>query len=433
MKIPSKLRVIELFAGVGGFRIGLEGWKSKSATSSFKNKINNKIPFEVIYSNQWEPDTKRQHANEVYLNKFGEKGHFNISIDDLKAKDLPIACDLMVGGFPCQDYSVASTLRTSKGLIGPKGILWWQIERLLSQLKKRAPKYLILENVDRLLKSPAKQKGRDFAIMLRSLNSLGYNVEWRVINAGEYGFPQRRRRVFIFGVKKSSLLTMYFSKYTKRDLVESKGIIGRAFPAIVSHESENLFSENIKIPIDLKKISSEFSGNFLNSGVMINNKVETFKAIPNYQGNFSKLSDILQTSAIDDAFYISKNLLAKWKEHKGAKKITRTSKEGYKYNFSEGNMCFPDDLNKPSRTIITSEGGNTPSRFKHVIKHGNKYRRLTPLELERLNMFPDNFTKLNDISNTKRAFFMGNALVIGIVEKLGKTLSKQIWEVEKNS
>ena len=110
------------------------------------------------------------------------------------------------------------------------------------------------------------------------------------------------------------------------------------------------------------------------------------------------------------------------------------TKEGYEYKFSEGGMCYPDDLDKPSRTIITSEGGATPSRFKHVIecKMNKKKRRLTPIELERLNMFPDDFTKLNDITNTKRAFFMGNALVIGIVEKLGKALSSEIWKAQKN-
>ena len=431
MTTSSKLKVIELFAGVGGFRIGLEGWKGKSSTSNFKKKISNKIPFEITYSNQWEPGTKRQHANEVYLNQFGEKGHFNISIDDINAKDLPIECDLMVGGFPCQDYSVASTLRTSKGLIGPKGILWWQIERLLSQLKKKAPKYLILENVDRLLKSPAKQRGRDFAIMLRSLNDLGYNVEWRVINAAEYGFPQRRRRIFIFGFKKSSPLSKHLAQYSKRDIVESKGIIGKTFPASTSPTSENLFSENIKIPKDLKKISSDFDANFLNSGVMMNDKVETFKVIPNYKGTFIKLSDILQMSDIEEEFYISKKDESKWKEHKGAKKITRTTKEGFEYNFSEGSMCFPDNLDKPSRTIITSEGGNTASRFKHVVEYAGKLRRLTPLELERLNMFPDNFTQLDDITNTKRAFFMGNALVIGIVEKLGKSLSSYHYILSK--
>lgn len=426
MKSPSKIRVIELFAGVGGFRLGLEGYKGDSATSNYGTKLSNKIPFEIIYSNQWEPATKRQHANEVYLNRFGPKGHFDKPIEKLVESDLsetlPIECDLMVGGFPCQDYSVASTLRNSKGLIGPKGVLWWQIEGLLDKLKTRSPNYLIFENVDRLLKSPAKQRGRDFAVMLRSLDNLGYNVEWRVINAGEYGFPQRRRRIFIFGFKKSSPLSKNLKQYNKDDIVQSKGVIGKAFP------SEILISEKISLPKNLNKISEEFNGNFLNAGVMINNDIETFKVSPKYNGPYIKLSNILQEKDIDSEFYISKKDEAKWKEHKGAKKITRVTKEGYEYKFSEGGMCYPDDLDKPSRTIITSEGGATPSRFKHVVvcKINKKKRRLTPIELERLNMFPDDFTKLNDITNSKRAFFMGNALVIGIVEKLGNSLSSYI-------
>ena len=423
------LKVIELFAGVGGFRLGLEGWNGKSSTSDYKNPLKNKIPFKVVYSNQWEPSSKRQHANEVYLKKFGSDGHFDIPIERLVemslSEELPVKCDLMVGGFPCQDYSVASTLRNSKGLIGPKGVLWWQIEALLDKLKASSPNYLIFENVDRLLKSPAKQRGRDFAVMLRSLDELGYNVEWRVINAGEYGFPQRRRRIFIFGFKKLSLLSKYLKKYNNEDIVKSRGVIAKAFP------SEILTSEKIFLPKDLEKISKEFSGNFLNSGVMINNNIETFKVTPEYKGPYCKLSDILQERGIDEEFYISKKDEAKWKEHKGAKKITRVTKEGYEYKFSEGGMCYPDDLDKPSRTIITSEGGATPSRFKHVIvcKVTKKKRRLTPIELEKLNMFPDDFTKLNDITNSKRAFFMGNALVVGIVEKLGSSLSEFLYKL----
>ena len=427
MSSSKKIKVIELFAGVGGFRLGLEGLEGKSSTSEYKQKLSNKIPFKVIYSNQWEPATKRQHANEVYLERFGSSGHFDESIVRLVESDLsetlPIDCDLMVGGFPCQDYSVASTLRNSKGIIGTKGILWWQIEGLLAKLGKRSPNYLIFENVDRLLKSPAKQRGRDFAVMLKSLDDLGYNVEWRVINAGEYGFPQRRRRIFIFGFKKSSLLSKYLKKYNGEDIVKSQGVIGRTFP------SEIILSGKINLSKKIEDISKEFSGNFLNAGVMINNNIQTFKVSPKYNGPYSRLSDVLQEKDIDKEFYISKKDEAKWKEHKGAKKITRVTKEGYEYKFSEGGMCYPDDLDKPSRTIITSEGGATPSRFKHVVvcKVNNKKRRLTPYELEKLNMFPGEFTKLNDITNSKRAFFMGNALVIGIVERLGSTLSNFLF------
>ena len=162
------LKVVELFAGVGGFRIGLEKTKK----------------FEVIWSNQWEPLTKtQQHASWVYENKFGKKNHSNENIEEVDTKVIP-DCDVLVGGFPCQDYSVATTLKNSKGLKGKKGVLWWSIERILRE-KKKKPKYLILENVDRLLKSPSKQRGRDFAVMLSCLNKLDYAVEWRVINAAE--------------------------------------------------------------------------------------------------------------------------------------------------------------------------------------------------------------------------------------------------------
>ena len=91
-------------------------------------------------------------------------------------------------------------------------------------------------------------------------------------------------------------------------------------------------------------------------------------------------------------------------------------------------MVYPDNLDSPSRTIITGEGGASPSRFKHVIccPKTNKHRRLTPIELERLNMFPDNHTKHNEVSDAKRAFLMGNALVVGVVEKIGLALLKKI-------
>lgn len=417
------LKVIELFAGVGGFRLGLEGWNGKSSTSGYKKALKNKIPFKVVYSNQWEPASKRQHANEIYLERFGQDGHFDFSIDDLTNKYLKEKCDVLVGGFPCQDYSVASTLRNSKGLIGPKGILWWQIERLLDQLKTKAPNYLILENVDRLLKSPAKQRGRDFALMLKSLDNLGYNVEWRVINAAEYGLPQRRRRIFIFGFKKNSAISKSLKNLSNLEIIENKGVLGHALPCASCDADKDLFEKHIPLNDSLKNISAHFSYNFLNSGIMIDGIAETFKVSSSFQGKSITLGQILEKKNIDDEFYINNQDIKKWRVHKGAKKITRTTKDGFSYNFSEGSMSFPDDLDKPSRTIITSEGGSTASRFKHVISHNKRYRRLTPVELERLNMFPDNFTKLNDITNSKRAFFMGNALVVGIVEKLGSSLS----------
>ena len=112
----SELKVIELFAGVGGFRVGLE-----RADSSI---------FKTIWANQWEPATKTQHTADIYRKRFGDV--CNEDINNVKTEDIPDH-DMMVGGFPCQDYSVASTLNHSKGIEGKKGVLWWSIYRILKE------------------------------------------------------------------------------------------------------------------------------------------------------------------------------------------------------------------------------------------------------------------------------------------------------------
>lgn len=141
VNLSKTLTTIELFAGVGGFRIGLENTKVEDKS------------FKIVWSNQWEPSTKIQHASDVYCAKFGFENHSNNDISSVDISDIPDH-ELLVGGFPCQDYSVASTLKNAGGIVGKKGVLWWQIYRILKEKGDKAPKYLMLENVDRLLKSP---------------------------------------------------------------------------------------------------------------------------------------------------------------------------------------------------------------------------------------------------------------------------------------
>jgi DNA (cytosine-5)-methyltransferase 1 len=415
------IKIVELFAGVGGFRIGLE--KASSA----------KIKYKVIWSNQWEPGTSAQHASQIYTHVFGS---FNHSCEDIqvvvekKFQEIPNH-DLLVGGFPCQDYSVARTL--AKGLHGKKGVLWWSIYNILNKKGKKSPKFILLENVDRLLKSPSSQRGRDFAIMLASLSDLGYIVEWRVINAAEYGFPQRRRRVYIMGYKKDT--KVYNSIKKKKnidDWIYKNGVIAKSFPV---KKGNNILKE-FKIEGDLGKVSEKFSFHkpskspFENSGVMINRNVYTANTSADYSGKCTILKDLIiqDETKIPKDFFIKKSDQKRWKYLKGSKNEPRKAKSGFEYHYSEGSMIFPDALDKASRTIVTGEGGKSPSRFKHVIKtESGKLRRLTPIELERLNMFPDNHTKyLSDKKVTpdiKRAFLMGNALVVGVIKKLGESLS----------
>lgn len=408
----NDIRVVELFAGVGGFRIGLERASSR---------------YRTIWSNQWEPSTKKQDASIIYCKNFGADGHSNQDINTVPTCEIP-EHDLLVGGFPCQDYSVATTLKNSGGIEGKKGVLWWQIYRILNEMDKK-PNYIFLENVDRILKSPSNQRGRDFAIILASLSKLGYYVEWRVINAADYGMPQRRRRTYIVGYQKDTSIANEADKCNASDWILNKSVIGDVFK---SHISDKRYISNFTIKDDLATISSTFNiehkdkSPFYSAGLIKDGIVMSFDVEPEYTGKRITLGEILlEEDEVSEDFFISTNDLNQWEYLKGSKSEKRITKDGYEYNYTEGGMSFPDVLDKPSRTIITGEGGAAPSRFKHIIKTpSGRYRRLTPIELERLNMFPDNHTK--GVSDVRRAFLMGNALVTGIVEKIGNSLIHRI-------
>lgn len=410
-RISSKsvFRVAELFAGVGGFRLGLERASGKAGR------------FEVVFSNQWEPGRRTQHASDVYAARFGAEHHVNADIATVPAKDIPDH-DLLVGGFPCQDYSVASTLHNSKGLVGKKGVLWWQIHRILNE-KKHKPAHLLLENVDRLLGSPVGQRGRDLAVMLRSLDQLGYAVEWRVINAAEYGMPQRRRRVFLVGHHRTTAVYKRLLAAAPDAWVLREGPLAKAFPCEAVKPMVQF-----SIAEDLDRLTKTFGQRrgpspFLNAGVMVDGVVFTGKVSAVYSGPHITLGSILQPDKdVPKDFFIPRTDLKAWKYLKGSKAEPRVSRaNGHKYAYSEGAMAFPDPLDKPSRTVITGEGGRSASRFKHVVStDGKRFRRLTPVELERLNMFPDGHTA--GVSDAWRAFFMGNALVVGVVERIGQEL-----------
>ncbi len=414
-KEKRKIRVVELFAGVGGFRIGLEGASDA---------------YETIWNNQWEPSTQHQDASLVYRARFGSKGHSNKDINLVRTADIPNH-DLLVGGFPCQDYSVAATLSKSGGIEGKKGVLWWQIYRILQEKGDNRPQYVFFENVDRLLNSPATQRGRDFAIILASLSDLGYIVEWRIINAADYGMPQRRRRTYIVGYRQDSIVAQKINQM--EDWVEFDGVMAQAFPFRVKEDTLSIFN----IEGSIQDVSANFNKEkrdspFGNAGLMMNRKVYSIDAEAVYDGPCQTLGgNLVDETFVPEEFFISEEDLPKWQYEKGAKKIKRVSKEGFEYVFSEGGMAFPDNLDKPSRTMITGEGGTAPSRFKHVVRTpSGRYRRLIPIELERLNMFPDNHTFHQEVSDGRRAFLMGNALVCGIIEQIGKSLYRFIYDEE---
>lgn len=404
-----KLTASELFAGVGGFRLGLgkSGWKT-------------------VFANQWEPATKVQHAADCYLSHFPEERanpHFNQDINivtSLLEKDPSVIPDhtLLVGGFPCQDYSVATT--KAKGMLGKKGVLWWEIEKIV---RIKRPPFMLLENVDRLLVSPAKQRGRDMGILLGCLRDLGYSVEWRVINAADYGLPQKRRRVFIFAFRDDTKVAKRLKKAgMTHEWLQKSGFFASEFSVRqepIDHDAPDDFSATVQ------KLSDDFEFKFHNAGVMSEGRLYTLKVIPTEQP-IKTLGSILQTN-VDPSFYVSESDVTKtkgWTYVKGSKREERTNKTtGFKYFFTEGAIPFPERLDIPSRTILTGEGNQNPNRSTHLIQDptNGRYRTLTPIEAERLNCFPDDWTNTG-MPKGKRYFCMGNALVVGLIERMGKRL-----------
>lgn len=435
MGTPAAPKVVELFAGVGGFRVALErsGWQT-------------------VWASQWEPSTKAQHAFDCYARNFGlrwdgENPHLRQAVGegctavnedislvldqiDASERDAIPDHDLLVGGFPCQDYSVAKTLNQSKGIEGKKGVLWWSIHRIL---EAKEPRFVFLENVDRLLKSPADQRGRDFAIILACLSDLGYRVEWRVANAADYGFPQRRRRVYIVGER-----TEEGPRTGALQWILREGILPRALPVLDGERDDvipltDLETASFELgdPYDItkkfgwgNKVSS-----FLNAGFMQGRRVwtRTVTAAPLPEGRLPESlgQHLIAEADVPESYFIPEDRVATWAYLKGAKREERVAANGHRYWYSEGGIAFPDPTDQPSRTILTGEGGTAPSRFKHVIRtESGRLRRLVPEELERLNGFEPGWTA--GMPDGRRAFMMGNALVVGMVERVGQELALEV-------
>lgn len=444
--------VCELFAGVGGFRCGL------NHIDSLSNKVCDE-KWKTVWFSQWEPAEKStQYAHDCYVYRFGTNLDLNgndttnWNIEEVDKAAIP-DFNLLVGGFPCQDYSVASSLATSKGLEGKKGILWWSIRDVLEEKK---PPFVLLENVDRLLKSPASQRGRDFGMILACFRDEGYIVEWRVINAAEYGYQQRRRRTFIFAYKKDTaygkkVIEEYFSDNNAKvaDIIDHDGFFATTFPILPVAEKSIKMTE---IPLNIGIVSESFKFNFENCGLMKDSIIYTAKTTPDYSGRQITLGDVMDEGPVSEEFFIPKEKLyytypevdhsdetlerlpqssrQTWQYLKGAKKLPRKAKNGHEYIFSEGPVAMIDAYDKPARTMLTSEGSF--SRTTHIVrdKMTGRIRLLTPTEAERIQGFPTDHTKyclvggeVIEMPTKKRLFMMGNALVVDLIKDMEKTLS----------
>lgn len=411
-----KLTVAELFAGVGGFRVGLNDITGVGEDG----RAIEKKDWEFVWANQFEPSTKTQHAFDCYVKRFGLENHSNQDIHQVDKSTIP-EHTLLVGGFPCQDYSVARSLNNEKGIEGKKGVLFWDIKAVLEHKK---PPFVLLENVDRLLKSPSSQRGRDFAVMLKTFDDLGYCVHWRVLNAGDYGMPQKRRRVFIFAFQK----TLKFAQQllAKEVDIDRANFFSSVFPVSEVVQAQS-FSLNIYAEVlDVSNLYKE--GKFEDMGIMQNGQVWHAKPKVKDEVVYPLVKVIQQANKYQEndiqQYIVPNDKLDKWKYLKGGKRIERTAANGHQYVYSEGAMAFPEKMDEPARTMLTSEG--TLNRSSHIIfdEKIQQYRILTPVECELIQMFPPNWT--DTMPNRNRYFMMGNALVTGIIKRLEPKLKEII-------
>lgn len=397
--------ICELFAGVGGFRLGFDKLKSG---------------WKTMWFSQWEPGAKIQWAHDCYLYHYGDcfemngECHTDTDICLVDKSSIPNHT-LLVGGFPCQDYSVAHSLSTAKGIEGKKGVLWWQIRDTLIAKK---PPFCLLENVDRLLKSPANQRGRDFGVILACFAELGYCVEWRVINAAQYGAAQRRRRTFIFAYRKDTVYGKNQSSQAAETIIKDDGMMAQAFPVFEMGKVTEAELAN-----DIVEVSNQFKFAFENAGFMRDGRVWTTKVVEKEIPPIL-LRDVLQKDA-DEKYYISSDKMADWIYLKGAKKKPRKTSSGHEYIFSEGAIAFPDPWDRPGRTMLTSEA--TLNRSTHIVTDPwtGRLRTLTPVEAERLQGFDDDWTNTG-MPDRMRFFCMGNALVVPMITRMGKIIDKII-------
>lgn len=404
----SKIKVVDLFAGVGGFHLGL----SRASEQ-----------YEVVWANQYEPSRKNQFAYNIYKKNFPQTLISNEDITKVNKDEIP-DMDLLVAGFPCQDYSVATS--GAKGIVGKKGVLWWELRDVI---KRKEPKYLLFENVDRLLASPGvktKKTGRDFGIILRTLSDLGYGVSWKMINAADYGYPQRRRRTFIFAYRNESNFYETVSNIVKKDddtIIEFIKDMAPLSSTMNNESVSNLTKIDLNTFNNLTELSDKFffKKGFKKTGLMIDGKVYMADYVPNCRKE-SVLKDLLVENIEDEKFYLDEEKIERFKIQKKGFREIKKSPKGYEYKYGMGSMEFPDPIDRPARTIVTSE--STVSRMSHVVSDpgNNRLRVLSPVETERINTFPDDWTKLDGVSNSHRYFTMGNALVVDLIKEIGEEM-----------
>ena len=367
------MKYLSLFSGIGGFELGIQqayGYlrdNGKSETGTSDIPTTRYSTSSTVGLGDWRNEQPEcigyseidKYAVQIYQQHFSHTNYGDITT--LNATELP-DFDLLVGGFPCQAFSIAGKRR---GFNDTRGTLFFDIARIL---KEKRPRLLVLENVKGLL---SHDNGRTFKVIISTLIELGYDIQWQVLNSKNHGVPQNRERVFIVGHLRG----------TGRPQVFPFGETNRA-------TNKGLEQENTEVASTLRSRYGNGTGSHLQQ---LNNPTHSNNRIYGEDG-------------------ISPTL--------------NTAQGGLRQPKVAIPVLTPDRPNKRQNGRRFKEDGEDSftltGQDKHGVSDGVKIRRLTPTECERLQGFPDGWTAT--VSDTQRYKTLGNAVTVNVIRDIMEKL-----------
>lgn len=376
------MKFIDLFAGIGGFRYGLQKVEIESESSSDNESgasQHGQRAFHCVWSNEWD-----KYANQIYTKHFGECDSRDIRTID--TKDIPDH-DLLCAGFPCQSFSIAGK---RLGFEDTRGTMFFEIARII---RDKRPRYFLLENVKGLL---SHDEGKTFQTILGVLSDLGYEYQWQVLNSKNFGVPQNRERVFIIGHLRETSRPEVFP-------------IGESYS--ISHQTkyaEQAGRSRISSTIDARY------GSLRNAG-------ETYL---HYIGGIKGKRDMWLKDNKQNSRNFSQGQRVYSSDGIASTIAGNAGGLGGKTGLYAIPVLTPDRMEKRQNGRRFKNDGDPAftltSQDKHGVYDGLNIRRLTPIECERLQGFPDNWTE--GISDTQRYKCLGNAVTTLVITEIGRKL-----------
>ena len=400
------IKIFSMFSGVGGFELGFQQANLQTQVVGF-----------------CEID---KYASQILETKFqGVKNYGNATtIDETKLPNF----DILVGGFPCQAFSMAGK---RKGFDEARGTLFFDVARILAHKK---PRNFILENVKGLL---SHNKGKTFETILGILSDLGYIVEWELLNSKNYGVPQSRERVYIVGHLRGQSRPKVFSfregngvsETSRKKERERSSQVSSTITSNYKRGTHAMGEQYILEPKELTKNIGQGQRVYSTNGASV-----SIKALGGGQGGKTGLYKIPQATKqgyewadLGDSVNLQ-NLKSKTRRGRVGKQIAQTLDTGNQQytivqatitpsrkNKSQNGRRFKDN-EEPMFTL-------TQNDVHGVMHNKTQIRRLTPIECERLQGFPDNWTE--GLSDTQRYKCMGNAVTTNVVEWVVTQLYKK--------